>query len=77
MVEIQSSYNDKNITLIVVEDIEVDDNKEIVRHKTYHLRPKSQIKIEEFTDYGIFKPIRIAECSDFLLSSFKWADNSL
>jgi len=57
MVNIQNSCNGDEVVLIVIEDHEIDEsNKELISYKKYHLRPKKSIKIDEFSDYGIYKP---------------------
>lgn len=59
MVEIQNVHNQNDVGLIVIKDVEIDMNKELKSYKTYHLTPKEQISIDEFSDYGIFKPVRV------------------
>ncbi len=60
MVDIQNSNDRNEVALIVIETIEIDEsNKKLTSYKTYHLRPKNKIKINEFSDYGIFKPARM------------------
>jgi len=46
------------IIKLVFEDLTIE-NYEIISNKKYFLTPKNKTKVETFSDYGIFKPIRI------------------
>ncbi len=57
MVYIRENENSEIIKL-VFEDLVIENN-EIKSNKTYFITPKNKTKVESFSDYGIFKPIRI------------------
>ncbi|WP_378172638.1 hypothetical protein [Aquimarina sp. SS2-1] len=59
MVFIQENKNSEIIKL-VLKDLTINkENNEIMSNRTYFLTPKNTTRVESFSDYGIFKPIKI------------------
>lgn len=59
MVLIQKNDSLGIIKKLVMEDLRINErNNEILSNKTYFLTPKNKTKVEMFSDYGIFKPIK-------------------
>lgn len=48
------------VKMLVLEDLRISEkDNEILSNITYFLTPKNKIKVGEFSDYGIFKPVRV------------------
>lgn len=59
MVFIQENENSEIIKLVFEDLVTNTENNEIISNKTYYLTPKNKTSVESFSDYGIFKPVKI------------------